>query len=226
MIILRNKIFSKRKKNKKRDEESPKDANIMTKAGTVGLTTAGALGLAAGIEGGRALSDAPSLLKDIKEIKALKDNKAIRADVKRRLQNNIYLHASGIDDKIIDKVRWIEKNPPKFSKIDRINKSWNYLNKGSKLSRTVLGNADTYTKLGIESLKDKHKNSLTKEELELLDKVPKSVKKGSRMLLRWKNARALGRAAKISSAAGGLLYLNGRALQEGSGIPTTSTKPK
>lgn len=94
------------------------------------------------------------------------------------------------------------------------------------MSRTVLGNADTYTKLGIESLKDKHKNSLTKEELELLDKVPKSVKKGSRMLLRWKNARALGRAAKISSAAGGLLYLNGRALQEGSGIPTTSTKPK
>lgn len=65
----------------------------MTKAGTVGLTTAGALGLAAGIEGGRALSDAPSLLKDLKEIKALKDNKAIRADVKRRLQNNTYLHA-------------------------------------------------------------------------------------------------------------------------------------
>lgn len=94
MIILRNKIFSKR-----RDEESPKDANIMTKAGTVGLTTAGALGLAGGVEGGRALSKAPSLLRDIK------DNKAIRADVKRRLQNNVYIHSSGIDDKIIDKVR-------------------------------------------------------------------------------------------------------------------------
>ena len=100
MIILRNKIFSKR-----RDEESPKDANIMTKAGTVGLTTAGALGLAGGVEGGRALSKAPSLLRDIKDIKALKDNKAIRADVKRKLQNNVYIHSSGIDDKIIDKVR-------------------------------------------------------------------------------------------------------------------------
>lgn len=44
MIILRNKIFSKR-----RDEESPKDANIMIKVGTVGLTTAGALGRAAKI---------------------------------------------------------------------------------------------------------------------------------------------------------------------------------
>ena len=192
----------------------------MTKAGTVGLTTAGALGLAGGVEGGRALSKAPSLLRDIK------DNKAIRADVKRRLQNNVYIHSSGIDDKIIDKVRWIEKNPPKFSKIDRINKSWNFLNKGSKLSRTVLGNADTYTKLGIESLKEKHKGSLTEEEMKLLNRVPGSVKKASNMLLHWKNARALGRAAKISAAAGGLLYLNGRALQEGSGIPTTSTKPR
>lgn len=193
----------------------------MTKAGTVGLTTAGALGLASGVEGVRSLSNAPSLMKDIKEIKDLKNNKELRASIKNKLRNNLFLHSSGIDDKIIDKVRWVEKNPPKFSKIDRINKAWNYLNKGSKLSRTVLGNADTYTKLGIESLKEKHKGSLTEEEMKLLNRVPGSVKKASNMLLHWKNARTLGRAAKISTAAGGLLYLNGRALQEGSGMPTT-----
>lgn len=192
----------------------------MTKAGTVGLTTAGVLGLASGVEGVRSLSNAPSLMKDIKEIKDLKNNKELRASIKNKLQNNPLLHSSGIDDKIIDKVRWVEKNPPKFSKIDRINKSWNYLNKGSKLSRTVLENADTYTKLGIESLKNKHKNSLTKKEIELLNKIPGFVKKGSNML-HWKNARTLGRTAKISTAAGGLLYLNGKALQEGSGMPTT-----
>ena len=58
--------------------------------------------------------------------------------------------------------------------------------------------------------------------MKLLNRVPGSVKKASNMLLHWKNARALGRAAKISAAAGGLLYLNGRALQEGSGMPTLS----
>ena len=161
-------------------------------------------------------------MKDVKEIKDLKNNKELRASIKNKLRNNLFLHSSGIDDKIIDKVRWVEKNPPKFSKIDRINKAWNYLNKGSKLSRTVLGNADTYTKLGIESLKDKHKGSLTEEEMKLLNRIPGSVKKASNMLLHWKNARALGRGAKISAAAGGLLYLNGRALQEGSGMPTLS----
>ena len=56
-----------------------------------------------------------------------------------------------------------------------------------------------------------------------MDKAPKSVGKASKMLLHWKNARALGRAAKWTAGIGGLLYLNGRAMQTGAGMPTTST---
>lgn len=213
------------KQKKKRKDDDLKDANFMTKAGTVGLTTAGALGLAAGVEGGRSLAMAPSLLKEVSELKGLKDNKSIRAEIKNRIKSNPYLAASGLSDEIIDKVRWAEKHPPKFSKIDKINKGWNYLNQGSKLSRTVLGNAETYAGLGVEGLKNKYNGKLSQQEIELMNKAPKTVGRASKMLLRWKNARALGRGAKWAAGVGGLLYLNGRALQTGSGLPTTSLNP-
>lgn len=229
-MIIKRKWFStpleirKAKEQQKQNKgDSLKDANIMTKAGTVGLTTAGALSLAAGVEGARSLSKAPSLMKEVNELKSLKDNKAFRSEIKTRLKANPYLNVSGAADEIIDKVRWAEKHPPKFSKLDKLNKGWNFLNKGSKLSRTVLGNAETYARLGVEGLQNKYKGKLSQQEIELMNKAPKSVGKASKMLLHWKNARALGRGAKWAAGIGGLLYLNGRALQTGSGMPTTST---
>ena len=225
-MLLKRKLYATPLEERKAAEKKTddlKDANIMTKAGTVGLTAAGGLGLLAGTEGVRSLVHAPSLMKDVNDLKALKDNKILRKSVKEQLYKNPYLNVSGVADQVVDKVRWVEKNPPKFNKIDKINKGWNFLNKGSKLSRTILENAENYSRLGVEGLKNKHQGKLTQEEIRVLDKAPKSVGKASKMLLHWKNARALGRAAKWTAGIGGLLYLNGRAMQTGAGMPTTST---
>ena len=219
MIILR-KLFSSRKKNKKLENDvenkGPRDANIMTQAGKVGLAGASGLGLMAGVEATRSAMNAPKIINDLKEIKTLKDNPYIRKEVKSQIKRIPY---PGASDVIVDKVRWIEKNPPKFSKLDKIEKGWRYLNKGSKLSRTVLQNAENYSGLAVEGLQNKYKGKLNEAEVNALKKVPKSVGRVANSLLHFKNAKLLGRGALALGSAGGLLYLNGRSLQEGSDRP-------
>lgn len=98
-MIIKRKLFAtpleirkSKEQQQQNNDNSLKDANLMTKAGTVGLTTAGALGLAAGVEGARSLSKAPSLMKEVSELKGLKDNKALRSEIKTRLKANPYLN--------------------------------------------------------------------------------------------------------------------------------------
>lgn len=218
-MILKRKIFST---DKAENSKSPKDANAMTQLGKVGLGAAGLLGLGAGIEGGRSMRYVPSLSKEIDNIKGLKDNKVIRSSIKDQLGR---IPIPGAKEIITDKVHFLEKNPPKFSKIDKFNRGVSILNKGSKLSRTILNNAEDYSKLGVEHLKKKHAGKLSKAEIDVLDKAPKTVGKASKMFLHWKNARGLGRGAKWAAGIGGLMYLNGRSLQQGSDLPVTSLNP-
>lgn len=222
-MLLKRKLYATPLEERKAAEKKTddlKNANIMTKAGTVGLTAAGGLGLTSLGLGASAIGQALPLRKDINNIRFLRKNRKIRDLVKDQLRQQF---GDSIEEKVRSKVHIAEKYFPKYDKIDIAVKGINTLNQGSKASRTVLKNAGRYADIAITDFVDKYGNTLGDKEKEALKYIPKSVKRGSKALLRWKNARALGRAAKWTAGIGGLLYLNGRAMQTGAGMPTTST---
>ena len=222
-MLLKRKLYATPLEERKAAEKKTddlKDANIMTKAGTVGLTAAGGLGLTSLGLGASAIGQALPLRKDINNIKFIRKNRKVRDLVKDQLRQQF---GDAIEEKVRNKVHIAEKYFPKYDKIDIAVKGINTLNQGSKASRTVLKNAGRYADIAMTDFIDKYGNVLGEQEKQAIKLVPKSVKRGSKALLRWKNARALGRAAKWTAGIGGLLYLNGRAMQTGAGMPTTST---
>lgn len=217
------KRFSKSKRDEAENKRStPKDANAMTALGKTGLQAAGVLGTAAGVELGRGAYHASKVAKDVSKVKKLKDNKVVREQVKNLIKDKA--PTKSIANDVIDKVRWAEKNAPEFSKIDKIQKSLNWWNKGSNLSRTVLNNADKYAKMGIDSYIDKHGAKMTEEEINALRRIPKTVRHAGKAATGLKNAKAIGKGALLVGQAGGLLYLNGRGLQEGGSRGVTNIK--
>lgn len=217
------KRFSKSKSDEAENKRStPKDANTMTALGKTGLQAAGVLGTVAGVELGRGAYHAAKVAKDVSEVKKLKDNKIIREHIKEVIRDKA--PTKGIANDVIDKVRWAEKNAPEFSKIDKVQKGLNWWNKGSNLSRTVLDNADKYAKMSVDSYIDKHGAKMTEEGLNALRRIPKTVRHAGKAATGLKNAKAIGKGALLVGQTGGLLYLNGRGLQEGSGKGVTNIK--
>lgn len=222
MIIRLQRIFSDKKKDSKNKSEGPRDANIMTGVGKAGLQGAAGLAGIAGIETGRSLYHASKVAKDVGQLKKLKDNKVLREAIKNRILENEPLPGTG--ETIIEKIKWGEKNFPKFSKIDKAQKGFKWWNKASNLSRTALNNAERYTEMAVKHVKDKNGNKMTKEELQVLDKLPKTVKHAAKSGTALKNAKAIGKAGLVLGNAGALLYINGRSLQVGGNRPNNDIK--
>lgn len=205
-----------------KEKEGQRDANAMVTAGKLGFQVAGGAGALAGAEIGRSLYHANKVRKDLGELKKLKDNKEIRKSIKKAIIENEPIPFTG--EKIVEKVKWAEKNFPKFSKVDKAQKAVNWWNKSSKLSRTALNNAERYTNMAIEHIIDKKGKGMTEEEKSILRKLPKSVKHAAKSGTALKNAKAIGKVGLVAGNAGALLYLNGRSLQTGADRPTKSVK--
>lgn len=220
------KRFSKSKSDdaEKKSKSTPKDANAMTAIGKTGLGLAGVGAAAAGVELGRGGYHAAKVAGDIGELYKLKDDKLIRSHAKDFIKSNYIINRLGISDRIIDKARWAEKNMPEFSTLDRIQKGANWWNTASNQSRTVLNNAEHYAKMGVDNYIGKHKDKLSKGAIDRLNKLPTTVSNAAKAGTALKNAKLIAVPAAIAAQAGGLFYLNGRALQESSSKTNTSTK--
>ena len=204
-MILKRIIFSTTESNKKKVN----DAELMKTTGKIALGAGAALGIGAGVELGKGGIQMLKARKDLEDLKKLKDNKVVRGFVKDQIKQHAPI---GTSDTIINKIKWSEEHAPKFGKIDKIEKGLGLWNKSSKVSRTILDNAEGWTREGVESFKKKHGSKMTAEELKTLDKAGDAVSKLSKAGLGLKNAKKLGKAAKWAAGVGGLLYLNGRAL--------------
>lgn len=207
------KYKDKKEKNfsKVKDIEE-KTPNGMINAGKVGLMTAGGIGAASAVQGGRAAILMPGLAKDAQEVMKLRNNKNVRGLVKNKIKDSTKF-VSGIDKVIINNVRKAEDvyNNTKFSKLDRLQRGINALNTVSKQSRTVLNNAENWAKVGAESMtKDL---ALNNEERKIVDRGVRAVGKLGKAGIRIKNAKILGKTAAVIGGVSGASYLHGKELQ-------------
>lgn len=94
-----------------------------------------------------------------------------------------------------------------------------YWNKSSQPSRTVLNNASRYADIGVDRVVNKYGSVLKAPEKEAIKRVPIVIKRIAKSGTALKNAKAIGKVGLVAGQAGGLLYLNGRALE------TTGNRP-
>lgn len=218
MIIFRELKFSEK-------EGKPiinNDAAHMTNAGRIGLQAAGGLGILAGIETGRSLYHGSKLYKDINEIKQLKDNPNFRKVAKRIIKDQSKkIPVPGIDNKIIEKIKFAEQNFPKFDKIDKINTAYKWWQRSSKPNRTILNNLGDYTDKGVNEVVSKYGKELGEDGTKLVKRLPKLSSRFGKMGVALKNAKGLGKISATLGSASGLLYLNGRSLESNKDRPIT-----
>lgn len=221
MIVIRTKNYSKKQKEENEEKAAPiikNDQNKMVNLGKAGLGLAGAVGIGAGVEAGRSLYQGAKLKKDFDEVKHLKDNPALRKHAKKFIKDytkNIPI--PGLSDKIINSVRVAEKNMPKLDTIDKISTYGGWMNKASNIDRTVLNNAGDWAKNGVDEFLSKHSKEIGEDGVKLANKVPSIVRRAGKMGVHLKNAKWLGKTGAKIAGVSGLLYLNGRSLQQGTG---------
>lgn len=204
MLILKNRVYSKK------EEKSSKDIEALKTIGKTGLITGGVLGTAAGVELGKSIKEVNDIKGDISGIKKLRKNKYIREKIKDTIKNITPTHS----DSIIEKIRFSEKHFPKINKIDKytnLAKFWN--NTAKNVSRTTLDNADRYTKLAIDKVESEIGDKLGDVERKHLKRIPAVVKKAAKSITHLKNARILGRTAAVVGGFGGTSYINGRMIE-------------
>ena len=252
MMILKRKLFSRAKKHLKvavaggakntskrgvsgGEEEAveidnPRDANVMVKAGKVGLGAAGALGTGAVIEGGRSLyhfgkagANIQQIAKDATGNKELQERlvragKRAAAAVGEGTGLESVINSAGAAAKsYLRDASGVAKNL-KHSTIGRIKligNAWRGLQNES-VPRFVLLNSEYLTKRALDKVTAGAGEDIKKP----LEKVPKLVGNLAKSGLHGRNMKGLGKAAAGLASASGILYVNGRALQD----PRTGTK--
>lgn len=211
MIILREKNFSKGG-----DPLVKNDSDKMVDFGKVGLGVSGAIGLASGVEAGKSMYQGYKLKKEYNKVKNLKNNPVVRKKTKdfiKEYTKNIPI--PGVSDKIIDNLRFAEKNAPKLDTIDKISTYGKWWNRSSNIDRTILNNAGDWAENGVNDFISKHSKELGEDGVSSMKKIPDLVRRGGKMGVYLKNAKGLGKAAASLGSVSGLLYLNGRSLQQG-----------
>lgn len=205
-MIIKRKLFSD-------PETSQNDVRALKTIGKTGLVIGGTLGTAAGVELGRSVKDLNDIKGDISGIKKLRKNKFIRGEVKKGIQTVTPTYS----DQIINKIKWAEQHFPKINKIDkytRLAKLWNTAS--DNVSRTTLDNADRYTKMAVDNIENRAGNMLGDNERKQLRRIPYVVKKASKSITHFKNAKTLKKGALIIGGLGGTSYINGRMIEGGS----------
>lgn len=202
------------------EQNPPKDARALKTTGKIGLQVAGLTAAAGGVELGRSAYHATTLVPELKQLKNLRKNKYLRSSIKQRIKETL----PGQADTIIEKTKWAESNFPKFSKVDKLQRGISLWNKTSQPSRTILNNAERYVGMGVEGVKKHAGSKMTAQEKAALDSLPRTARKLAKTGTALKNAKALGKAAAVVGQVGGLLYLNGRALENQVPQPVKSVK--
>lgn len=218
MIILREKTYSR--EEGKRIVEN--DAAHMTNFGRVGLQASAGLGGLAAIETGRSLYHGARLYKKKKDLEKLKDDPKFRKVAKKIIkEQSEKIPIPGLGDSIIEKIRFAERNAPKFDKIDKINTAHKWWKRVGNLNRTILNNLGDYTEKGVNDVISKHSDELGETGIDAMKKLPGIARRVGKMGVALKNAKGLGKAAAGLGSASGLLYLNGRSLENGTDRPVT-----
>lgn len=242
MIIIKRKLFSgignftiaKRPPvvNPESEPQTPRDADIMVKAGKVGLGTAGVLGAGTVIEGGRSLyhlgktgKTAKTVLRDMTDNKELQ-NKLLKA-------GEIAASKVGIGDipgatreaakSYIRNSTEIAKNL-KHSPIGRIKlvgRIWKGLG-NEKVPRFILVNSEYLTKEILAGAT----HDMSEKTKEQLKNVPKLAKHAANSGLHYRNMKYLGKGAAGLATLGGILYVNGRSLQDPRTVPNRRYKKR
>jgi hypothetical protein len=136
--------------------------------GTAGLATAGA------VEAGRAIHKGVKVGKDLSNLAELRHDAGFRQVVKKNMLNTgdfidkkIGLPL-GVGEKAVGLAKKGEDvfNNIEFSKLDRAQRYWDYLNKGANLNRTVLNNAEHWAELGLNKFTEATGPALTTKEEE------------------------------------------------------------
>lgn len=241
MIILRQHEYTKKKEKPKvvyvqqPQQKNPTDSRILTGAGKVALGTAGALGAGAAYNLGKTGVNLVRAGRDAKNIYKIATNEAGGmkgiADLGQRTINTA-LKSKGVPSPIANQVTnearklgeaaW--KYKPNFSKIDRLSRWSGYLNDLSGKSRTFLNNAERYTQLAAETVKDANKGAITEGQKKVINKVPVLVRHLAKSATGLKNAKLLGGGALVAGNIGLISYVNGRSLQNQTAPPTTNLR--
>ena len=217
-MIIKLKGFSSSSGEKKGGDVESTAYNGMVGTGKIGLGVgAGLLGLGA-VEVGRAAYQAPSLVKDAKDVMQLRNNKAVREAVKKGIHESVRelpIIVPGLEGMIVSGIKKGEGvyNKTKFSALDRLQRGINVVNQASNQSRTVLGNAENWTKMAKDKLMKNNPHLNTKEINSLVDRGVGAVGKLSKMGLRVKNAKVLGKAGLAIGGISGAAYLHGKELE-------------
>lgn len=186
-------------------------------AGKTGLAIAGGLGAASLAQAGRAVSYTPGLVKDFKDVMALRKNKEVRNMVKSEIRGTTaFIPVPGLSDQIINKLRNAEGvyNNTKFSTLDRIQKGYNILNQASNQSRTTLYNAGDWAKIAKGRLLKSHPTIAdNKNVVKVMDRGADEVGRFGKAALNFKNAKLLGRSALAVAGVSGAAYLHGKELK-------------
>lgn len=191
-------------------------AKTMTNLGKGGLVVAGGVGVASGVQAGRAAAMAPQFIKDAREVMQLRKNKVVRKAVKEGVHEvaDRVRFIPGLGKVLEDKLRTAESiyDNTKFSKLDRAQKMINLGNTLSNQNRTILGNMGHWAKSGADHVVKKVPG-ITSKQRALIDKGADTVGRLGKFGLRVKNAKVLGKTALGIGTVAGAAYLHGKELQ-------------
>ena len=225
MIILRNKHFTNNFIPPNRQQllvnrngtpvqyTNPKDANIMTALGKTGLTGAGILAGVGTVEGAKSVHHLVKAKKagaDLVNLVGSSNSNFLKNPSTREGISQIL--KGEIPTKLLEGGVKTYGNLKK-SKIGKAQFLWNSWNNLANLPRIALLNMGDASKQGVNFIKRKSSNVLTKEAHAALDKIPTVVENLGQSGIRLKNARGLFKGASALAGIGGIMYINGRSLQ-------------
>ena len=213
MILLRQRLFSKKKKEKTEKKKENRDGDVMVGAGKVGLGAGAIAGTGAAVEGGKSLYHFyKGAKKGKKVIQDLADNPELARKIESTAKNIMAENGIGSINFPIKQALGGMKNL-KHSKIGATKFAYNTW-KGlanEKVPRIILLNAEDMSKRGIDAL-SRNASEKTKEAL---SGIPKAVGHLSKSAISRRNMKYLGKSGAKLAAAGGALYVNGRFIQQG-----------
>lgn len=233
MIILRQKSFANFASLKhphgrtqyREDQKSPADANIMTNLGRTGLVVTSTLGGAGLVEGGRAVYNAAKTVNEGKQLLGeIKDPKVKEALIGATKAGGRAISSNG--ENLVENL--IQSGASQYkglkkSNIDRARIIWNGWNRVSQFPRIVLLNSGDIAHKGVEYAIKKNPE-MSKESQSIMRRAPRIIEYGGRSALRLKNSKGFLKAAGAVGGVSGLMYVNGRSLQNpntNNGILTT-----
>jgi len=213
--------------------KNPRDSNAMVAAGKVGLGGAAMLGGAGAYQFGKALHQ---VAKAGKEGKIAKDiiannpgiekkligaiNSGVNKSVLGKSVGGVVSALTGVPSEKVGQIA-IDKGKDiygayknlKRSPISRANFLWNTWNNISRAPRIVLLNSETAFNGAANSIIKNGGKKLTKEGEQVVRSAGKAAGHLANSGLYLKNSKGLFKGASALAGLGGLLYINGRSLQ-------------